>query len=305
MGYFIGPDGRVQFAKEEINELGQVKLPGSASIGSYNSFHRDSGSSSSSSKNTTKSQVKTPCKPVPHQNESQIIRPWQYEMMSKGITISSTSNKKQSQKRKKKDSTIKYKRDKSVLQKIRSALSDLLEGSHLSPQALAFVEPRIMMCGPIKIKNKLRNRLRSLSLEAEEDTIIHVIESANSIIRQINATATFVSVRIASPQKGTVVKKLIIPSSAQKTDRTSPKKEKNNSLKPTREFNPNDRDTVGTPTDTIYTRKGKTPQFGYGRDYFGRVLERDSYREDRPVNPYHSRSDYDREDDNESLDNLD
>ena len=54
-----------------------------------------------------------------------------------------------------------------------------------------------------------------------------------------------------------------------------------------------------------YVRKGPKPKYGYARDRFGRVQERDSYREDRSVNPYHSNSNYDREDDNDSLDMLD
>ena len=46
----------------------------------------------------------------------------------------------------------------------------------------------------------------------------------------------------------------------------------------------------------------KRPKYGYARDRFGRVQERDNYREDKWENPYSSSNSlYDAEDDNDSL----
>ena len=45
----------------------------------------------------------------------------------------------------------------------------------------------------------------------------------------------------------------------------------------------------------------KKPKYGYARDYFGRIQERDHYVENRSINSFHSNSNYDREDDNDSI----
>ena len=46
----------------------------------------------------------------------------------------------------------------------------------------------------------------------------------------------------------------------------------------------------------------KKPKYGYARDRFGRVQERDNYREDQWENPYSSSNSlYDSEDDHDSV----
>lgn len=45
----------------------------------------------------------------------------------------------------------------------------------------------------------------------------------------------------------------------------------------------------------------KKPKYGYARDYFGRIQERDHYIENRSTNSYHDNSSFDREDDNDSI----
>lgn len=50
---------------------------------------------------------------------------------------------------------------------------------------------------------------------------------------------------------------------------------------------------------------GRKPKYGYARDFFGRVQERDSYREDRQINNYSSSALYDFEDDHDSQNILD
>lgn len=49
----------------------------------------------------------------------------------------------------------------------------------------------------------------------------------------------------------------------------------------------------------------RKPKYGYARDIFGRVQERDSYREDKPINNYSSSALYDFEDDHDSQNILD
>ena len=46
---------------------------------------------------------------------------------------------------------------------------------------------------------------------------------------------------------------------------------------------------------------GRKPKYGYARDYFGRIQERDHYIENRSINSYHDNSNYDREDDHDSM----
>lgn len=50
--------------------------------------------------------------------------------------------------------------------------------------------------------------------------------------------------------------------------------------------------------------KGRRPKYGYARDKFGRIQERDHYVEGRNVNPYHDNSDYDGNDDHDSAYNM-
>lgn len=50
-----------------------------------------------------------------------------------------------------------------------------------------------------------------------------------------------------------------------------------------------------------YNHSHKRHKYGYARDYFGRIQERDHYVENRSINSYHSNSNYDREDDNDSI----
>lgn len=45
----------------------------------------------------------------------------------------------------------------------------------------------------------------------------------------------------------------------------------------------------------------RKPKYGYARDRFGRIQERDHYIENRNSNPYHNNSNYDREDDHDSV----
>ncbi len=64
--------------------------------------------------------------------------------------------------------------------------------------------------------------------------------------------------------------------------------------------------TAQSPTEVSnFVKHGPLPVYGYARDRFGRVQERDSYREDKPINPYSANSDFDQEDDGETLDIVD
>lgn len=44
----------------------------------------------------------------------------------------------------------------------------------------------------------------------------------------------------------------------------------------------------------------RKPKYGYARDYFGRVQERDSYKEEVHPKPSYDYSSYDREDDHDN-----
>lgn len=44
----------------------------------------------------------------------------------------------------------------------------------------------------------------------------------------------------------------------------------------------------------------RKPKYGYARDYFGRVLERDSYKKEVHQKPRYDYSSYDREDDHDN-----
>lgn len=45
----------------------------------------------------------------------------------------------------------------------------------------------------------------------------------------------------------------------------------------------------------------KKAKYGYRRNYYGNVVEDDRIKEEEYVNEYHDNSDYDPEDDNDSL----
>ena len=66
------------------------------------------------------------------------------------------------------------------------------------------------------------------------------------------------------------------------------------------------KNSIDTGTQISHNTGGRKPKYGYARDYFGRIQERDHYIENRPTNSYHDNSNYDREDDHDSIyDNFD
>ena len=58
------------------------------------------------------------------------------------------------------------------------------------------------------------------------------------------------------------------------------------------------------PSDSSSVFDPRKPKYGYARDRYGRVQERDCYIENRNSNPFHDNSDYDREDDHDSVYDL-
>lgn len=76
--------------------------------------------------------------------------------------------------------------------------------------------------------------------------------------------------------------------------------------KPSKAEQPKSMDYASTTRSTFgdivkIVKKGRKPKYGYARDFFGRIQERDRYVEDRDVNPCSAANSlYDKEDDNSS-----
>lgn len=178
----------------------------------------------------------------------------------------------------------------------KSEIMTLLAKTHMSNSAREFVRARAICLSAIQIGAKLRQKIYDASLDYEINTIIDTISRINTIIR------SYFDNRQAVDNNRTL-------------NHTQEQKDASSAIISSKDILPSQRRRVlgvkeSAPQNpqyinsTIYVKNARTPKYGYARDYFGRVQERDSYREDRPVNPYSSLSNYDKEDDNESLDIL-
>lgn len=201
-------------------------------------------------------------------------------------------NKKRNNKRKKKGNVFNTSQ-KIVFSKdtIFGKINSIIQDSNLSENALAFIQKKVDSLSFTRITDKFKACIVSYGLSSELDTILKVIGKINVIILLLKTAPE----QILSPRKKGI-----------KT------KNKNKSFK-------NLKTKVGNCTSTekntqfhSYSRdygnqirKGPMPKYGYARDRFGRVQERDSYREDKVINPYSINSSYDSEDDHDSMDILD
>lgn len=148
----------------------------------------------------------------------------------------------------------------------------------------------------IEITQKLLSRIEHMGLASEEENIIYTIKVYNNLIKNyiITDNKKLVRSKEAKRLKNHTKQKTIQPTISDQnhhsgTDTTFQEKE-----------------PVGKEwVSGNYVRKGPQPKYGYARDRFGRVQERDSYREDIDVNPYSSYSSYDSEDDHDSQNILD
>lgn len=176
----------------------------------------------------------------------------------------------------------------------KSEIRAIINLSLMSSSAADFVRARAMALTPIRICSKLNRKICDAALDYEMDEIINVIKQVNSVI------AKFASISNASNRQSDRKKKPT-PQPNFLTNASHKDVLPSQSRRLTYVAESQPRITQHT-NNTQYVRSGRLPKYGYARDYFGRVQERDSYREDRPVNPYSSLSSYDKEDDNESLD---
>lgn len=181
---------------------------------------------------------------------------------------------------------------KIFLTKIKSYLGRKVANDQIPPKIGEFIcESYEEIYSTIESPDWISGKINGTKLEKYSSIIFQLIKQCNQImVDQLYVTKTNSShnSKGTHPQKQNVQNKYTT------------------SMKPVREMDESvlqRRSSISENANLV--QRGNRPRFGYARDYFGRVQERDSYREDRPVNPYHSRSNFDREDDNESLDMLD
>lgn len=178
----------------------------------------------------------------------------------------------------------------------KSDIMTLLVETQMSVSARDFVRVRAMCLSAIPISNKLKRKICDAALDYEMNTIIDVISQINAIIESYLDYKQIIGTNRTKAR--TQTQKCTTSIVTSHTEVLSSQRSQVLGVVESVQQNPQHINS------TIYVRKGMAPKYGYARDYFGRVQERDSYREDRPVNPYTSLSNYDKEDDNESLDIL-
>lgn len=195
---------------------------------------------------------------------------------------------------------------KRINAEIRQKIDIILRNSKLSKLAIDFIIERTNSLAKVGITKKLYKRIKDLGLAEEYMDIITAISKINYAISE----------KKHSYQNQTVVKPYTPKPAPVKSPSKRPKANSQNNQKKVKytvesanEYNSPDKINRTLKSNERlsgnYIRKGPVPKYGYARDRFGRVQERDSYREDRDVNPYNTNSSYDREDDNSSMDILD
>lgn len=287
--YYIGPDGRV------ISFDAEVKADGSVRPRNYREF------------------VEGKAIPETTKNKSQKKRSYEFEAhISSQRSCTTASSVKKTKSQAPKTTTVtkpskpvhKIKTlagaSRSQRQFYLASVKSMIDCSSLSEPAKNYVLTRAVCLSTIPITKKLRNRIIWAGLENEKEEIIKIINRINETIedyfgldssvatnaKNVSSTSVAIASRNASAK---VLKKDLPPS-------------QRGEYKSVKELN--GQEFTQHVNNTVYVRKGRLPQFGYARDRFGRIQERDHYVEDRPVNPYSSLSSYDAEDDHESLDIL-
>lgn len=176
----------------------------------------------------------------------------------------------------------------------------LISESSLSTRAKSFITGLTLKKEPIQITSALKKKIKILQLSSEEGRIKDLISKYNDLLGRVSFKKKKTK-RSNFGNLGEQIRRLFgnkpLGTTSNSTAISTPKTKGNKGI---------DSSSKGNEwVSGNYVRKGPKPKYGYARDRFGRVQERDSYREDRSVNPYHSNSNYDREDDNDSLDMLD
>lgn len=186
------------------------------------------------------------------------------------------------------ESTNRNHRTKTEKRAMLANIVSIIKDAKLPENAYNFVFTRISTLTPLTVNDKLKRKISGRGLGDYKDKIIEVINSVNYYLRYDSHCKARTNSKINANKEIRIKKTVEIEEKyVDSNDTANGRKLKGNEW-----------------ISGNYIMKGKQPKYGYARNYFGRVQERDSYREDRLVNPYSSISSYDVEDDNESLDIL-
>lgn len=200
---------------------------------------------------------------------------------------------------------------KSRLAQYRLKLSQLLESSDLSVGAKSFVKNyaasmnRINM-NKINKSQKLFKYFFKKGLLSESNEIWNILQQVNRLVdEELSSNTKPLQNNPKTNDYKSPPRSIIIEKESSKSVEGSKSRKQIFSIAESRDTSTSNYSRAQLWNSPQYVKKGKKSKYGYARDIFGRVVEKDRYREDREVNPYNSSSSYDIEDDNESLENLD
>lgn len=177
---------------------------------------------------------------------------------------------------------------------LRTTVDKIISLGNLTRRAQSLILAKCLLNSEIRV-DALETNISILGLENEKDNILKVTSFLNRIFSFFHGAFQDTS-EIVKTNKRRISCRL---SSSTSNQQHKPKKI---SMTDSKVADQSSSDWTGNKN---YVRRGHLPQYGYARDRFGRIQERDHYREDRAVNPYSSGSSYDCEDDNDSQDILD
>lgn len=202
---------------------------------------------------------------------------------------------------------------KASIETQRSISSYILK-SNLSPNDLRFITRYLSGSYLSTNKENLVDHISKLKYLDDKYALVDIIEysfkllESDSKIRQyqIDKAQQKEGRKIHSASKSKNAKMRPIANLAFNTSATPKALSKFSS----RQFRPTSDSISGGPSfgychSGNSTNSSRKPKYGYARDYFGRVQERDSYREDKQTNNYSSSALYDFEDDHDSQNILD
>ena len=275
MAYYFSQDGRVIPFDADVKEDGTIRPA------NYSQFISDDSTSANEKEQKYTTYPLT--RPVPKTQQNSTIQP-KSAKKHKSATTQKSTTLQNSTKRPKRTlqqvSAIQVKRTKQQKEELRAKISQIIQDSHLSKSAEDFIMLRAASLQEIFIKNKLIKAINNLSLDSEKEKILNAILQINALFHEPKPVHKNIPVATTGTKTSATKKMTVVSSDEVRT-----------------KFN--------HWTSGNYVRKGPAPKYGYARDRFGRVQERDSYREDKDVNPYSVDSSYDCEDDHASMDILD
>lgn len=278
MAYYLTDDGRLVPFEADVKEDGTIRPA------NYSQFI--SGQSTSANVKVQKYTTYPLTRPVPKTQQNSTILPKSTKRQKSAAQQKSATPLKSTKKPKKTiqpKSTYQVKRTKLQKVELRAKISKIIQDSHLSKSAEDFIMQKANCLQEIVVNNKLFKAINSRSLDSEKEKIQNAILQINALLHESKPV-----------QKH-------IPVASTGTTKTQPTASKKMTVVQSDEV----RTKFNQWTSGNYVRKGPAPKYGYARDRFGRVQERDSYREDKDVNPYSIDSSYDCEDDHASMDILD